>query len=73
MDDQLAQDVPVPEGFEYLFTIFIRLRGSEGVSFQDIAAYETVAGYKLTPVEISAILSMDQAASSVIGEIMKEK
>ena len=43
------------------------------MSFQDIAAYETVAGYKLTPVEISAILSMDQAASSVIGEIMKEK
>lgn len=66
-------DVPIPEGFGYLFSLFIKLRGEQGVSFQDIAAFEAVVGYKLTPVEVYAILEMDQAASSVIGEIMKEK
>ena len=42
------------------------------ITFSDIKAYEDVVGIKLTPVEISAILAMDKAASSAIAEIMKE-
>jgi len=50
----------------------MEIRRGEMITFSDIKAYEDVVGIKLTPVEISAILAMDKAASSAIAEIMKE-
>lgn len=69
--DPQLDTTDIPQGFESWYYRFLEMRRSEGISFQDIAAYENVMGVKLTPIEVSAILAMDHGYSAAVYEITK--
>lgn len=50
--------------------MYMTMRRSEQLTFQDIAAFESVMRVKLTPMEVEGILAMDKGASAAIAQIM---
>lgn len=70
--DPQLDTASVPVGFEHWYYRFMELRRGDGITYQDLYAYEQVLGVKLTPIEVSAIMAMDQGASVAVGEILKE-
>jgi len=63
---------PVPEGFETWLVMYMEIKQSEHVTYQDINAYERVTGHRLSPVEVSAVFAMDRGAAKAMVEVMKE-
>lgn len=66
--DPLLDSVKVPEGFGYLWSLFLELRsgGSEGfggvrITWRDLADYQAVTGQALDGFEVDALMAMDRA------------
>jgi hypothetical protein len=77
--DERLDSVHVPEGFEYLWTIFWDLRsglaaGFSGakVTWRDILDYQEVTGFSFSAWEIEAIRAMDAAIAKWQDEQRRE-
>lgn len=73
--DEQLDSVSIPEGFEYLWSIFFDLRsglapGFSGakVTWRDLLDYQEVTGYHLSAWEIEAIRTMDGAIAKWLAE-----
>ena len=69
--DPLLDSVQVPEGGEWIWTIYWRLRKEQSLSYQDIDAFCRVTGEQLATWEVEALFAMDQAVTGYIGEITR--
>jgi hypothetical protein len=67
-------DIDPPSCFSGLFSIFIDLHYfcSNGITYQDIAAYNTATQVTLSVYEVGLIRKMESWASSEIGKAFKE-
>lgn len=62
------QEPPIPKAGALLWDWFWQLAaiaGAEAVTYRDVAAWRDLAGVKILPVEVSILLSMDQARLDV--------
>lgn len=51
----------VPQEVLYLFDWFCQARGSEALTYQEIAAWDNLTGHGVTPEETEAMMSLDLA------------
>jgi len=70
--NELLEQCETPPGFEAWMDHFLQLRTGENITHQEIVAFCSLYSIRMLPIEVSAILAMDRAASSTISEIMKE-
>ena len=49
----------VPQEILYIFDWFCQARGSEGLTYQEIAAWDNLTGHGITPDETEALMSLD--------------
>ena len=68
--------VKVPEGFEYLYEHFWQVRtgvesGFSGpqMTWRDLESYERATGVHFDAFESGALIAMDRAAASALGEL----
>jgi len=73
--DKLLDSVKVPEGFEYLWTLFweIRAGSSEGmtgvkITWRDLTDWQLISGIELDAFELQAIMAMDGVVATHLGE-----
>lgn len=72
LDERLIP-VEIPRGFEYLIDHYMKLRTGEHLTYTELQAYCELTGVLLSPLEISAIMALDNEANSVITEIIADK
>lgn len=66
--DERLDAVKIPDGFEYLFEIYFRIRRGEAITYRDIDAYQSVTGYEFDSFELKALFAMDSAMEEYLAE-----
>jgi len=66
-------DVKIPEGAGYIWEQYWSLAGGDGISYTELAAYQSVTGCTLTALEVKAIMAMDRERLTFIAEQINRK
>jgi len=69
--DPRLDSVHRPEGFEYIFDTYWKIRRGQAISYGDLADYTLVTGIELDAFEIEAMFAMDAALEAHLSERMK--
>lgn len=69
--DERLDSVKIPEGFEYLFDIYLKLRRGQALTYLDLVAYQDITGKEFDAFEIDALFAMDSAMEAYLEKRME--
>ncbi len=69
--DERLDSVKIPQGFEYLFEIYLKLRRGQALTYNDLVSYQSITGKVFDAFEVDALFAMDSAMEAFLEERMK--
>jgi len=69
--DERLDSIKIPEGFEYLFDVYMKLRRSQALTYSDLVSYQHITGKEFDAFEVDALFAMDSAMEAYLEERMK--
>lgn len=61
MPKELEDAPKMPDGYQYIWHLFVTLKNADGCGYSEIMAYCLLTGERLTPFEVECVRRIDEA------------